>query len=192
MTPPRGGKKTKKTSSILAKSSELYGVDSVKRNFLKIAGVAGLGLVAASVLPKSASAYVAGSSPTSNVVGLKDSSNTRIDPATEATLQSVVSGQGVSKATVSLSGSGTVHTPASGKKIRVYSTRFTLDANLASVSFRFASGGTDYEKYLAVKTGGLYGSNNHPNFVEGGVNEALYCVLSASANVQVNIDYLEL
>ncbi len=167
------------------------GLDAAKRTFLKLAGVAGLGLVAASVLPKSAKAYVAGSAPTSAVVGVKDSSNARIDPATESTLQSLLTGQGVTKLTTGISASGTVRTPAAGKKIRVYSTRFTLDANLASVSFRFGASGTDYEKYLSVKTGGLYGSNNHPNYVEGGVNEDLYCVLSGTANVQINVDYLE-
>ncbi len=167
------------------------GFDAAKRNFLKIAGVAGLGLVAASVLPKQASAYVAGSTPTSSVVGVKDSSNTRIDPATESTLQSVVSGQGVTKITTGINASGAVYTPTSGKRVRVYSTRFTLDASIASVAFRFGASGQDYEKYLSVKTGGLYGSNNHPNFVEGGVDESVYCVLSGAANVQINIDYLE-
>lgn len=158
--------------------------DSSKRVFLKALGIGGLGLVAASLLPKKADALVLGGTPTSSVVGVKDSSNTRIDPATST-------GQGVTKLTTGISASGNVRVPASGKKIRVYSTRFTLDSNLTSVSFRFTSSGTDYEKYLSVKTGGLYGSNNHPNYVEGGVNEALYCVLSGSANVQINIDYLE-
>lgn len=58
-------------------------VDDSKRLFLKIAGVAGLGLAASALFPKSADAYVAGSTPTSNVVGVKDSANTRIDPAKE-------------------------------------------------------------------------------------------------------------
>jgi len=57
--------------------------DDNKRLFLKIAGVAGLGLAASALFPKSADAYVAGSTPTSGVVGLKDSYNTRIDPAQE-------------------------------------------------------------------------------------------------------------
>ncbi len=61
-------------------------VDDNKRLFLKFAGVAGLGIAASALFPNQADAYVAGSTPTSNVVGLKDSSNARIDPATEATL----------------------------------------------------------------------------------------------------------
>ena len=46
---------------------------------------------AATVLfPKAVDAYVAGSTPTSNVVGLKDDSNTRINPATEETVSTLL------------------------------------------------------------------------------------------------------
>lgn len=166
-------------------------VDDNKRLFLKVAGVAGLGLAASALFPKSADAYVAGSTPASNVVGLKNSTNTRINPATEETLSTLLSGQGVTKLTTSLSSSGTIRTPASGKKIRVYASRFSLTADATSVSFRFTSGGTDHEKYVSPKTGGLYGANNHPNFIEGGVDQALYCVISGTTTVQINIDYLE-
>lgn len=58
-------------------------IDEQKRLFLRLAGVAGLGAVAATVLPNKAQAYVMGSSPTSGVVGMKDSSNARINPAEE-------------------------------------------------------------------------------------------------------------
>ena len=64
-------------------------IDDSKRMFLKVAGVAGLGLAASALFPKSSEAYVSGSTPTSNVVGLKDSTNTRVNPATEDTLSSV-------------------------------------------------------------------------------------------------------
>jgi hypothetical protein len=166
-------------------------IDDSKRLFLKVAGVAGLGLAASALFPKSADAYVAGSTPTSNVVGLKNSTNIRINPATEETLSTLLSGQGVTKLTTSLSSSGVVRTPASGKKIRVYASRFSLTADATSVSFRFTSGGTDHEKYVSPKTGGLYGANNHPNFIEGGVDEVLYCAISGTTTVQINIDYLE-
>lgn len=167
-------------------------LDNNKRLFLKIASVAGLGFVASSFFPKGAEAYVAGSTPTSNVVGLKDDSNTRVNPATEETVASLLTGQGVTKLSINLSSSGTVRTPDSGKKIRVYACRFSLSADATSVSFRFTSGGTDYEKYVSPKTGGLYGSNNHPNYIEGGVNEVLYCNISGTTTVQINIDYLEI
>lgn len=166
-------------------------VDDKKRSFLKMASIAGIGAVAVSMIPKKAEAYVMGASPTSGVVGVKDSSNIRVNPATEETLLTMVSGQGVSKLTGTLTGSGIVLTPSSGKKIRVYSTRFSLTADLQNVSFRFTSSGTDYEKYLSPKTGGLYGANNHPNYIEGGVNQELYCVITGTGTVQINVDYLE-
>lgn len=166
-------------------------VNDHKRLFLKAAGITGLGIIASQVLPKKADAYVLGSAPTSNVVGMKDASNTRINPATEEGLEAILAGQSVEKLSISLSSSGNVLTPDSGKKIRVYASRFSLTADATSVSFRFTSGGTDHEKYVSPKTGGLYGANNHPNYIEGGVNEVLYCVISGTTTVQINIDYLE-
>lgn len=166
--------------------------DANKRAFLKVAGIAGLGVVASTVLPRQAHGYVLGNAPTSGVVGVKDASNTRVSPATEESLQELIAGQGVEKKTAALAASGIVHTPASGKKIRVYASRFSLTADATSVSFRFTSGGSDHEKYLSPKTGGLYGANNHPNYVEGGVDEDLYCVISGTTTVQLNVDYLEI
>lgn len=58
-------------------------LDDNRRAFLKIAGVAGLGIAASALFPKGAEAYVTGSTPTSNVVGSKDASNNRINPAKE-------------------------------------------------------------------------------------------------------------
>lgn len=165
--------------------------DAQKRMFFKGLAAVVVGLFAASALPRHAQALVMGGTPSTGVVGLKDSSNARVNPATEETLDLLREGTAVLKKTTNLSASGTVHTPASGKKVRVYNTRFSLDANLTSVSFRFTSGGTDYEKYLSPRLGGLYGTKNHPNYFEGGVNEVVYCVISGTGNVQVNIDYLE-
>lgn len=148
-------------------------------------------MLGASLLPKRAEALVMGGTPATSVVGLKDDSNSRINPATEETLQSVLTGNAVLKKTTALTSSGAVHTPTSGKKARIYNTKFSLSADMTSVSFRFTSGGTDFEKYLSPKTGGLYGSNNHPNYKEGGVDQALYAVIDGTGTVQINIDYLE-
>lgn len=165
--------------------------DERKRLFLKgFIAVVG-GIFVSSLFPKRADALVLGSTPSSSIVGVKNASNTRINPATEESLAALILGNSVLKKTLVLSGSGTVHTPASGKKIRLYNSKFSLDATMTSVSFRYTSGGTDFEKYLAPRTGGLYGMNNHPNFVEGGVDQVLYCVISGTGNVQINIDYLE-
>lgn len=158
--------------------------DERRRLFLKGALVMVAGFFATTLFPKRAEALVMGSSPGTSVLGVRDASNARINPAR-------LEGNSVLKKTAVLSSSGAVHTPSSGKKLRVYNTKFSLDATLTSVSFRFASGGTDVEKYLAPRAGGLYGTNQHPNYVEGGTNEAFYCAISGSGNVQVNIDYLE-
>jgi len=73
-----------KISEVSTKKTDNSSVDDNKRMFLKVAGVAGLGLAASALIPKSANAYVTGSTPTSNVVGLKNIANTKIDPATES------------------------------------------------------------------------------------------------------------
>jgi len=166
--------------------------DSNKRSFIKIMGIAGVGLAASQLIPKKAEALIMGGTPSTSTIGVKNASNTRVNPATEESIASLLTGQGVTKLTISLSASGIVRTPASGKKIRVYASRFSLTADATSVSFRFTAGGTDHEKYISPKTGGLYGANNHPNYVEGGVDEVLYCVISGTTSVQINIDYLEI
>jgi hypothetical protein len=62
---------------------ESSSMDNNRRLFFKVAGVAGLGLAASALFPKGADAYVSGSTPTSNVVGVKNVANTKINPATE-------------------------------------------------------------------------------------------------------------
>lgn len=64
--------------------------DKDKRTFLKAAGIAGFSLIASLLIPKKAEALVLGSSPTTGVVGVKDATNTRINPATEETLNEVL------------------------------------------------------------------------------------------------------
>ena len=64
--------------------------DQKRRNFLKVAGVAGAGIVASQLFsPKKASALIMGSSPTTGVIGVKDSTNARINPATEETVSTL-------------------------------------------------------------------------------------------------------
>lgn len=167
--------------------------DARRRLFLKLLGLTGLGFLGSVLLPKRAEALVFGSTPASNVVGLKSAANARISPATEETLQAVVDGQSraVLKYTGSFSSSGAVITPTSGQKLRIYGTRFSLDSALTSVSFRFGVGGTDFEKYVSPKAGGLYGAKNHPNYIEGSVDAPLYVAISGTGTVQVNVDYLQ-
>ena len=63
--------------------------DGGKRNFLKVAGVAGAGIAASLLLPKKADAFIMGSSPTTGVVGVKNVANTRINPATQETVSTL-------------------------------------------------------------------------------------------------------
>lgn len=93
--------------------------------------------------------------------------------------------------TVALTGSGVVLDPAAGKKIRLFNVKFSLSADMTEVAFKFASGSA-FEKYLAPKTGGLYGSNLHPDYSEGAVDEILNCDITGTGTVQINIAYLEI
>ncbi len=75
----------KETEDIKSETED-SSIDSNRRLFLKIAGVAGLGLAASTLFPNDTNAYVSGSTPTSNVVGMKNIANAKINPATEDTL----------------------------------------------------------------------------------------------------------
>lgn len=63
--------------------------DSNKRAFFKFAGLIGVGALASTLIPKKAEALVFGSTPAASHVGVKDSTNNPIDPATEGTLSNV-------------------------------------------------------------------------------------------------------
>lgn len=93
--------------------------------------------------------------------------------------------------TTALTGSGAVVTPAAGQKLRVTNIKFSLSADFTSVSFRWGAGGTDFEKYLAPKSGGLYGISLSGQYLEGGTDEELYAVLSGTGTVQFNVKYSE-
>lgn len=64
--------------------------DKNKRTFLKVAGIAGAGIIASLLLPKKADALIMGSSPTTGVVGVKNAANTRINPATQETVSTLL------------------------------------------------------------------------------------------------------
>ena len=65
-------------------SPEDLEAENKKRMFLKLAGLIGVGAVASLLIPKKADALIFGSTPASNVVGLKDHLGNKIDPAQEA------------------------------------------------------------------------------------------------------------
>ena len=75
--------------------------ENKKRVFLKLAGVVGLSAVAALIVPRKADALVFGSTPASNVVGLKDSANLRINPAEKSQLPAELTALGNLKVSLS-------------------------------------------------------------------------------------------
>ncbi len=79
-------KLVKKTTKTRAATAPTKAPDTKKRLFLKLLGIAGLGFVGSLLTPKRADALVFGSTPTSNVVGVKNNSNARVNPATEETV----------------------------------------------------------------------------------------------------------
>jgi hypothetical protein len=57
--------------------------DGERRNFLKFLGGASAGALVLSMFPSKAQALIIGSSPTAGIVGVKNSSNVGVNPATE-------------------------------------------------------------------------------------------------------------
>jgi hypothetical protein len=95
------------------------------------------------------------------------------------------------KKTVDLTATGAIHTPASGKKIRLYNIRFSLSADMTSVAYKFG-GGSNFEKYTNPKGGGLYGTNTHPDYQDGAIDEALTMTQVGTGTVTTNIVYEEI
>lgn len=111
--------------------------DQGKRNFLKLAGVVGAGVVATQLVPNRAHALIMGSSPTSGVVGTKNASNVRINPATEETLATLLKTSDLTFDTGSLEVKVT-SLPSSGP------TSFSDSGNVAK------SGLVDADRHLQV------------------------------------------
>lgn len=119
--------------------------------------------------------------------------NISMDEVSKDLLKKIMGGIGrqvILKKTVALAASGTIHTPASGKKLRVYNLKFSLSADMTDVAMKFGSNSA-FEKFLAPKSGGLYGTNLHPNYTEGEIDEALKCDITGTGTVQINLDYIE-
>lgn len=110
--------------------------DNKKRDFLKLAGVVGVGAVVASLIPRKAEALVFGSTPTSNTVGMKNAANVRISPATETTLATL--GTEATLATVAKESGGNLDTIA-GKD---FATQTTL-AQIKTQTDKFTFSGSN-------------------------------------------------
>ena len=66
-------------------------IDNKKRSFLKLLGVVTAGVIGTSILPTKTHALVFGSTPNTSSLGVKNSSNQKINPATEDTLAGIKS-----------------------------------------------------------------------------------------------------
>ena len=112
-------KKIQKSETPILKQ-KLVAPDTKKRLFLKLMGVVGLGFVGSLLSPKKADALVFGSTPTSNVVGVKNSSNVRVNPATEETVATLAT-----ETTVASIKTGTDNLAT----IKTNSDKFTFDGS---------------------------------------------------------------
>lgn len=90
--------------------------DENRRAFIRALGITGLGVVGFSMLPKKASALVLGGAPSTAVVGLKDGSNNRINPAKEdgnlATVATAASAISAQTAKLTFDGSNNLYVQA--------------------------------------------------------------------------------
>jgi predicted RNA-binding protein Jag len=77
---------SKKTVADRIKKTDHEIDDSNKRSFLKILGVAGVGIAASQLIPSKAEALIMGGTPSTSTIGVKNASNVKINPATEETL----------------------------------------------------------------------------------------------------------
>lgn len=98
--------------------------------------------------------------------------------------------------TASSSGANTIHTPALGKKVRLYYLGYSAGATVTGVlvGMRFTAGGTDFDNQYLVTPGQPFGRNIQAGkrYIDGGVNEALVVNLSAAQTVYVNVELEEI
>lgn len=97
---------------------------------------------------------------------------------------------------VTASGDTTIHTPASGKKIRLYAFGYsasgTLDTGNAKIQWKFGTGAYKDTQFLTGNQGYGKSPGNGKFCYEGAVDEALIVTLDTTATIAVNIDYEEI
>jgi len=129
-------------------------IDDKKRSFMKVAGVIGAGALATTLLPRKAEAFVFGSTPASNVVGLKKADNTRIDPAQE-TGGNLAAIAGKDFATQTTLSALSAKIPVQGPALMVASMPVTIASNQAPIPTSMVAGG-------AVELNDSNGNNINP------------------------------
>lgn len=132
---------------------------------------------------------------------LKADGSSAIDPATDGTLKDgsqLIGSQTFTKKSVTASSSGnnTLHTPAGGKKIRLYFFGYSAGNNVTGVlaGLKFTTGGTVFDQQYLVAAGQPYARNIQAGkrYIDGGVNEALVVNLDAAQTVYVNLELEEI
>jgi len=81
---------------------------------------------------------------------------------------------------INLNATGIIHTPASGKKIRIKAFVWSSNADIVT-ALRFGAGG---DLLFAIQAKGVVGMNLVSCSVEGAANEALYGYLSGSGTMK--------
>ena len=141
--------------------------DRDKRNFLRVAGIAAAAGIIALVSPRKAQALILGSSPTTGVVGVKDSADAKINPATEETVSSLATEATVStlatEATVAPLADLTFDTgslqvkvtslPTDPLQVDVVSSELPTAASTETTLETVSFGGVQFALRLATDTG---------------------------------------
>jgi hypothetical protein len=86
----------------------------------------------------------------------------------------------VTQKIINLTATGVIHTPASGKKIRLKAFAWSSSADIVT-ALRFGTGG---DLLFAIQAKGVIGMNLVGCNIEGAVNEALYGYLSGSGTMR--------
>lgn len=140
--------------------------DKKKRAFLKAAGIAGASIVASLLLPKKADALILGSSPTTGVVGVKNASNARINPATEETVSTLAT-------------EATVSTLATQATVSTLATEATAATLLKTSDLTFDAGDLQV-KVTSLPGGGTSAFSDSGDVAKSGL-------VDAQRHVQVDV-----
>lgn len=117
--------------------------------------------------------------------------------ATQINGDQIVGSQTLTKKTVTASASGpnTIHTPAAGKKVRLYYLGYSAGATVSGVlvGMRFTAGGADFDNQYLISPGQPFGRNIQAGkrYIDGGTDELLVVNLSAAQTVYCNVELEE-
>jgi hypothetical protein len=98
--------------------------------------------------------------------------------------------------TASSSGNNTIHTPASGNKIRLYFFGYSAGSNVTGVlcGLKFTTSGTVFDYQYLTAAGQPYARNIQAGkrYIDGGIDEALVLNLNGAQTVYCNIEVEEI